>query len=64
MKKKSSHEVNSTDARETAQEKLDKTLELFFSRILSNVHVVVMAHVPVLEGKLIFVGCAQTLSNR
>ena len=52
MKKKSAHEGSLTDARESAQEKLDRILELFFSRILSHLHVVVMAHVPVLEGIL------------
>jgi len=50
MKKKSAHDGSLTDVKESAQEKLDKTLELFFSRVLSHLHVVVMAHVPVLEG--------------
>ena len=54
MKKKSAHDGSVTEAKESAQEKLDKTLELFFSNILSNLHVVVMAHVPVLEGYLGF----------
>ena len=51
--KRSAHDGSVHDAQETAQEKLDRTLELYFGRVLSNLHVVVMAHVPVLEGNFL-----------
>lgn len=50
LKKKPHLDVRVTDSRTNAQDKLDRSLEFYFSRILKNLHVVVMASIPVLEG--------------
>ena len=52
LKKKSGMISASQESLETAQDKLDKCLEIFFTRILANLHVVVMASLPSTEGEI------------